>query len=137
MRFVLDTNIAVAALNDDGPARARLKEYGRDDVGIPTVVLAELYYGAERSQRRDQNIAKVIDLRRAMRVLSLTEAIARRFGSLRAVLRPRGIVKTDFDLVIAATALEHGATLVSHDGALLDGSIEGLSTVDWLTQSTR
>jgi len=135
VRFVLDTNIAIRALNDDGPVRAKLKEYGREDVGLPTVVLAELYYGAEHSQRREQNVAKVVALRRAMRVLPLTEAIARRFGALRAALRPRGIVKSDFDLVIAATALEHGAALVSHDGALLDGSIEGLATVDWLTLS--
>lgn len=135
MRFVLDTNIAIRALNEDGPARAKLKEHAHDDVGIPTVVLAELYYGAEHSQRREQNVAKVVELRRAMQVLPLTEEIARRFGALRAALRPRGIVKSDFDLVIAATALEHGATLVSHDGALLDGSIAELTTVDWLAPS--
>jgi predicted nucleic acid-binding protein len=35
-------------------------------------------------------------------------------------------------LMIAYTALEHGATLVTHDAALLDGAIDGLLVEDWL-----
>jgi hypothetical protein len=34
--------------------------------------------------------------------------------------------------MIACTALEHEATLVRHDAALLDGAIDGLLVEDWL-----
>lgn len=44
----------------------------------------------------------------------------------------RGRIKGDFDLVIACTAMETGAVLVTNDGALKDGSIEGLVVEDWL-----
>jgi predicted nucleic acid-binding protein len=44
----------------------------------------------------------------------------------------KGRSKTDFDLVIACTALEHGATLITNDAALKDGAIENLVVEDWL-----
>ena len=40
--------------------------------------------------------------------------------------------KTDFDLVVACTALEHGATQLPNDDGLKDGAIEGLRVEDWL-----
>jgi tRNA(fMet)-specific endonuclease VapC len=53
------------------------------------------------------------------------------FGRLKAELRTRGIAKSDLDLLIAASALDLGATLVTHDQALLDGAIQGLAVEDW------
>jgi predicted nucleic acid-binding protein len=41
-------------------------------------------------------------------------------------------VKADIDLHIAATAIEAGATLVTNDGALLDGDIDGLVVENWI-----
>jgi hypothetical protein len=48
-------------------------------------------------------------------------------------LESRGVVKSDFDLIIARTALDLGATLVTNDQALLDGSIGGLQAENWLS----
>jgi len=47
-------------------------------------------------------------------------------------MESRGVVKSDFDLIIACTALEHGATLITSDAALLDGSIPELRSENWL-----
>jgi len=65
-------------------------------------------------------------------VLPVTDEVVDRYGATRADLESRGIVKSDFDLVIACTALEQGAVLVSSDRALLDGSIAGLQAENWL-----
>jgi len=132
VRFVLDTNIVIAALNNVPAVRKKLEEWPGDEIGIPAVVLAELYFGANNSHRRDDNVAKVASLRSRFRLVSMTERIARRYGEIRAVLRPQGIAKSDFDLVVAATALEHGATVVSDDHALLDDLIPGLVSENWL-----
>jgi predicted nucleic acid-binding protein len=51
---------------------------------------------------------------------------------IKAELRKLGRAKSDFDLAIARIALAHGARLVTHDAALLDGSIDGLVVEDWL-----
>ena len=60
--------------------------------------------------------------------LSLVE----RYAAVRAAVERRGRRKSDFDLVIACTALEHGAVLVTNDTALKEGAIEGLVVEDWL-----
>ena len=66
-------------------------------------------------------------------MLPLGLAIARRYAVVRADVERRGRRKSDFDLMIACTALDQGATLVTHDAALNDGTIEGLVVEDWLS----
>jgi predicted nucleic acid-binding protein len=43
-----------------------------------------------------------------------------------------GRVKADIDLHIAAAAIEADATLVTNDGALLAGDVEGLVAENWI-----
>jgi len=43
-----------------------------------------------------------------------------------------GNLCTQVDLHIAATAIEAGATLVTNDRALLDGTLPGLTVENWL-----
>lgn len=103
------------------------------DVGIPLLVLAELLFGAEKSARRDENRERIQRLTEHLRLLPLGLAIARRYAVVRADVERRGRRKSDFDLMIACTALEQEATLVTHDAALKDGAIEGLAVEDWLS----
>lgn len=132
MRYVLDTNIAAAALNGHPAVVSRLAAVPLDEVGLPILALGELFFGAYNSPRLTANRAKVEALRARVPILTLTEATVERYGSVRADLRRRGLPKSDIDLLIACTALEHGATLVSHDAALKDGAIAGLVVEDWL-----
>jgi tRNA(fMet)-specific endonuclease VapC len=132
VRHVIDTNIAVAAMNGVPAVRSRLERIGADEIGIPLVAVAELIYGAHVSQRRDENLSRLAALRRSIPTLPLTEQIVDRYGATRAGLRTRGISKSDFDLLIASTALEQDAVLVTDDRALLDGTIPGLKVENWL-----
>ena len=59
MRHVLDTNIAVAAMNGIPVVRSHLAQVKTSEVGIPHVAVAELIYGAHVSQRRDENLSRV------------------------------------------------------------------------------
>jgi len=54
------------------------------------------------------------------------------FAAERAQLERIGRKKSDFDLMIACTPIEHEVTLVTHDAALKDGAICGLVVEDWL-----
>jgi predicted nucleic acid-binding protein len=94
-----------------------------------------LIYGAHASQRRDENLASLAALRRSITTVPLTEEIVGRYGATRAALRSRGMTKSDFDLLIACTALEQDAVLVTDDHALLDGTMAGLKVENWLEQS--
>ncbi len=133
MRYVLDANIAIAALNGVGGVRAHLETVPGEEVGIPMVAVAELLFGANKSKRREDNLQRIAALRQSIATLSLTDGVIERYGALRASLESRGLVKSDFDLLIACTALDLDAVLVTNDQGLLDGSIVGLRAEDWLS----
>jgi tRNA(fMet)-specific endonuclease VapC len=95
------------------------------------VVVAELLYGVERSTRRDANRRHREKELEPLEIVPLSLGAAAHFGRLKAELRAKGINKADLDMLIAATVLDLGATLVTNDGALLDGSISGLTVENW------
>ncbi len=133
MRYVLDANIAVAALNGVEVVRGRLAAVPGAEVGIPMVAIAELMFGACKSRRRTGNLQRIAALRTWISTLPLTDGVIGLYGETRAALESRGKVKSDFDLLIACTALDLGAVLVTNDQALLDGSIGGLRAENWLS----
>jgi tRNA(fMet)-specific endonuclease VapC len=131
--WLLDTNMLVYARNGVASVVSRLDDvWEQGEVVTSLLVVGELIYGVEKSIRREGNLAAV-EQQLAMLdgILPLTDAIVRRFGRLKAEMGRRGIIKQDIDLHIAATAIEAGATLVTNDGALLDGTIPGLTVENW------
>lgn len=132
MKYVLDTNIAAAMLNRHEGVLARLASLPADEIGLSLVTVGELLFGARRSQRVEENLAKVEQLRQRFPILDVDSHVIERYATVRANLASRGRPKTDFDLLIACTALVHTAVLVTHDAGLQDGSIEGLVVEDWL-----
>jgi tRNA(fMet)-specific endonuclease VapC len=130
--WLLDTNTLVYILNGEPRVRARANETGRSGRVVTSIVaVAELLYGAERSSRPEANRRHLEKELEQIEVVPLTLGGAGQFGRLKAGLRAKGINKTDLDLMIAATALDLGATLVTNDGALLDGTIPGLTVENW------
>ena len=133
MIWLLDTNTIIYAQYVDGNVRNRLDEASkRGRVVTSVLVIAELFYGAAKSSRPEANRRKVEEIIRAVEVLPITLGSASRFGALKQELGSRGRVKGDIDLHIAATAIEESATLVTNDGALLAGDIEGLVAENWI-----
>jgi tRNA(fMet)-specific endonuclease VapC len=102
------------------------------NIMLPAPVIAELYFGARASNRVRENVARVDRLLALFDLQPFDEAAARRFAEVKVELRRVGRAKSDFDLAIASVALVNGATLVTHDAALLDGSIIGLLVEDWV-----
>jgi tRNA(fMet)-specific endonuclease VapC len=131
--WLLDTNTIIYAQYVGGRVRERLDEAGKSGRVVTSVlVIAELFYGAAKSSRPEADRRKIEDVIRALEVLPITISSAARFGALKQHLGSRGRVKADIDLHIAATAIEQGATLVTNDGALLAGDIEGLVAENWI-----
>jgi tRNA(fMet)-specific endonuclease VapC len=133
VKYVADTNIAIAMLAQRQAVIERLSNVPPEELGLSVLAIAELLFGARRSARLQENVARVHALETQFPVLPVTRPIVERYGIVRADLAGRGLAKSDFDLLIACTALQHGATLVTNDAALKDGSIHGLVVEDWLS----
>lgn len=132
MRYVLDANIAIAALNGIDAVQRRLADVPASEIGVPVAAIAELTFGAYKSKRTEANLARIGALKRSVAILPVSDRVVDLYGSTRAALESRGVVKSDFDLLIASSALEEEAVLVTSDRSLLDGAIAGLRAENWL-----
>jgi len=132
VKYVLDTNTVARLLDGGERVLSHLADVEPSEVGIPLLVLAEPLFGAKKSARSVQNRARIERLTETFPMLPVGLAVVRRYAVVRAEIERLGSPKSDFDLVIACTALEQGARLVTHDAALKDGAIDGLVVEDWL-----
>lgn len=112
MTHLLDTDVCIEILRGRDPdAQARLRRMGR--VHVCAVTLAELSYGAARSQSPERNQEAVDALAAAVEVLDLDAAAARDSGRIRAELAALGTPIGGYDLLIAGVACAHDLLLVT------------------------
>jgi tRNA(fMet)-specific endonuclease VapC len=132
--YLLDTDTCSAHLKQKGPVTNRFLQYtGR--LHISVITWGELLTWARRAQAPPQRLQAVEDLAKDVTLLEIGEEIgeeiARRFGGLRAELLDIGRPTPEMDLWIAATALVHGLTVVTHNARDF-AHIPGLPVEDWL-----
>lgn len=114
MRYVLDANAVIGLLNDRASKLARRARQERlSDVGVSTVVLHELFYGAFRSRRATQNLALIDALQ--FPVIEFDREDARQAGAVRALLASKGTPIGPFDALIAGQAIARNLVLVTHN----------------------
>jgi tRNA(fMet)-specific endonuclease VapC len=114
--WILDTNVCVAYLNGTDPSiRDRLLALAPSDVLLCSVVKAELLFGARKSKRVDANLAQLAKFFAAMDSAPFDDVAAEHYGLLRAQLEALGTPIGANDMMVAATALAVGATLVTRN----------------------
>lgn len=130
MSFLLDTDICSAHMKNVASVNNRVAQYG-GRLHISTVTLGELYAWTLRAKASPKRMASLLDLLKEVQVLPVDEAVARKFGEMRAWQLDNGLMSPDLDFVNGVTALVHGLTLVTHNKNDYQ-NIPGLSLADWL-----
>lgn len=110
----------------------RLRLQNPCDIGISSIVLHELYFGAFKSQRQQANLTVVDGLH--FQVLDFTLEDAREAGRLRAELGAAGCPIGPLDVLIAGQAVARNLILVTHNASEF-GRVPGLRWEDWETAS--
>jgi tRNA(fMet)-specific endonuclease VapC len=111
--FLLDTNIAIAFLENEAAVVRQVNE--ADNVFLVSVVVGELCFGARKSGRPRENLARVEALISRLPVLACDVEVARRYGEVKNLLRDKGRPIPENDIWIAAAALMHDLVLVTRD----------------------
>ena len=93
------------------------------------MAVGELYYGAHKSHRKEENLARIADFAAHNTVLSCDAETARNYGALKDGLRQKGRPIPENDLWIAALAIQHKLVLVSRDAHFAD--VNGLELEPW------
>jgi tRNA(fMet)-specific endonuclease VapC len=130
----LDTNVVIAVINQHAAGvRQRLMKTLHEGtiVGIPTVVLYELWYGIKKNARAQQN-TDALDGFLALDVTPwpFEPEDAEEAGDVRAALERLGTPIGPYDMLIAAQARRRGAILVSANKNEFS-RVPGLQTQDW------
>lgn len=129
-----DTNIVIAAINDHVPkVRARLMQTLADGtvVGIPAIVLYEMWYGIKKSARPQDNAANLSSfLALDVTPWPFEPEDAEEAGDIRAGLQRAGTPIGPYDILIAAQARRRDALLVTANKREF-ARVPGLRTQDW------
>ncbi len=129
--FLLDTNICIYWLKGTYPGIGRrLRALSPDQVAVPAIVQAELYLGARKSMAREKVMAAVEAFLAPLDVVPFGSEEARQYARIRAEAEAAGKPIGPNDLLIAATALARGATLVTHNAREFS-RVAGLAIEDW------
>ncbi len=112
MRFLLDTNICIYIIKQKPPkVFEKFQTLNPSDVGVSSITVAELEYGAYKSQRREQNRAALNQFLIPLEILPFDERATQTYGKIRAELERKGIVIGSMDMLIASQAMSLGLTL--------------------------
>ncbi|MDR2373720.1 MAG: type II toxin-antitoxin system VapC family toxin [Bifidobacteriaceae bacterium] len=131
MTFYLDANTCVEFLRGRSQAvRDRLREQAPRDVRLPAMVKAELLFGAARSRDPQAESAKVKAFLDGFEIEAFGSRAAARYGEIRSALERAGQAIGPNDLIIAATVLAAGGTLVTHNIKEFE-RVPGLALADW------
>jgi tRNA(fMet)-specific endonuclease VapC len=131
MAWFLDTNACIAHLRGRYPQlSSRWGQHRAEDLAIPLTAYAELLVGAEKSSHPERVLQQIELLLEAHEIVEITEEVAEHYARVRADLETRGATIGGNDLWIAATALAHGATLVTNNTGEFS-RVPGLLIEDW------
>ncbi len=117
MMVCLDTDILVGALRNDADAHKKIAAYVECGIELSTTPISacELYNGAFRSQRREENMDSVSNLLENMTLLDFNHACAQKSGELAVNLAANGTPIGVNDTYIAAIAASHQQILVTRN----------------------
>lgn len=116
MKYLLDTNICIYALNHRSEKLIHhLQTLKASDIGLSVMTVAELRYGASYSAHPARNHRLLDDFLSPFQIISWDEKVANCYGDLVADLRQKGAPIGPLDALIAAHALSLELILVTNN----------------------
>jgi tRNA(fMet)-specific endonuclease VapC len=131
VKYLLDTSTCVFIIrNKSQIALQRLRQHAAGVVGISSITLAELRYGADKSQDPAKNHAALNSFLGPLEIVEFDAQAAGQYGGIRANLEKHGLPIGPLDTLIAAHALSLGLTLVTNNINEFT-RVGGLAVEDW------
>ncbi len=126
-RFLLDTNIIIALFAEDPKVHEHL--VNATEVFVPCIAIGELYFGAYKSIKIQENIVRIDEFALNNTVLSCNTETAKRYGDIKNRLKDKGQPIPENDIWIASIAQQYTLTLVTKDAHF--EVIENLKIESW------
>jgi len=131
MKYLLDTNTCIRYINGRSDAvTKRILALEEHEAVLCSIVVAELVFGAKRSQNPKKTLLKQRQFIDLFRSLPFDDSCAEHYADIRADLTANGTPIGANDLLIAAIARAHNLISVTHNTREF-GRVTGLKIEDW------
>lgn len=132
MKYMLDTNSCIGLIRHRPKNLIeRLVACLPGEVGVSSITVAELAYGAQKSSRAAQNMSALDEFLIPLDVKDFDQRAAAVYGDVRALLEKQGKMIGSMDMLIAAHALSLDATLVTNNTREFQ-RVTNLQLEDWM-----
>jgi len=133
-KYILDTCTWIEFFHERNGVKEKVDSKDIDQIFASEVTLAELTYGAINSKDYERHIKEPEWLRQYVTVYEISD-VFEEYGQIRCALNKIGKNKTkeigQFDMLIGATALHYGLTIVTDN--IKDFSLmPGVKCVNWV-----
>ena len=116
MNYFLDTNICVYFLKGLYPSvLENIQNTNPTNIKIPSIVKAELLYGAEKSQHKAKNLTNINRFLEPFEIIPFDDDCSIIYSKIRAALEFKGTGIGPNDYIIAAIALAKNGILVTNN----------------------
>jgi tRNA(fMet)-specific endonuclease VapC len=130
MRYLLDTNICIAAMRNHEGVVAQMSRQAPDECAISAITGYELHTGIKKCNDPAREEAKVAVLLTTVRELPFDSYAAREAANVRALLESRGQSIGPYDVLLAGHALAAGLILVTDNTAEF-ARVPGIVLENW------
>ncbi len=132
MNYFLDTNICVYFLKGLYSAVLdHIQNTNPNTIKIPSLVKAELLYGAEKSQHKSKNLTNINRFLEPFEIISFDDECSIIYSKIRATLELEGSVMGPNDYIIAATTVAKNGILVTNNTKEFQ-RIKNLKIENWI-----
>jgi tRNA(fMet)-specific endonuclease VapC len=129
--YLFDTNACIHLMKLREPLTDHAREVGPSAIAITAITLAEMWFGAAKSQHPRRTRADQDAFLAPFRVLDFDGRAADCYANARAHLAAKGQPIGDRDLMIAAIALANRLTVVTSNISEFS-RVPGLTVEDWM-----
>jgi tRNA(fMet)-specific endonuclease VapC len=115
VKYLVESDRAIDYLNGRSDATQLLQSIAHEGLALSVISYGEVYEGiyfGSDPRRRERDFLRFL---RAVRVLPLTRSTLQQFARIRGRLRQQGTPIGELDILVAATALQHGLTIVTRN----------------------
>jgi tRNA(fMet)-specific endonuclease VapC len=114
MKYLLDSNICIHLFRGQFGIIDKLNEIGIENCVISEITLAELVFGAEKSNNPKKNLNIIKKFATQLTILPILDAIPT-YGKEKVRLQNLGKMISDFDLLIGCTSIENNLIMVTEN----------------------
>ena len=115
--YLLDTNICIFLIKNKFPNLInKILSSDSDELFLSSISIAEMEYGASKSQNREKNRQALLDFCTDFnKIIDFTTEDTEAYGIIRAYLEKEGKIIGPYDMQIAAQAMTRNLTVVTNN----------------------